>query len=103
MEKTIEIDGKRVTFKNTADITTIYKSQTGRDLLSDFQRMQKSEENIDSVTLGALAWSMAKAADSTIPALEEWLGNFEFMSFAAAWPEIYSMLNASAKVDRKNA
>lgn len=103
MEKTIEIDGKRVTFKNSARVLMIYKSQTGRDLLSDFQRMQKSEGDIDSETLCALAWSMAKAADSTTPSLEEWLDDFEIMSLFGALPEIYSLMSASMQVDRKNA
>lgn len=103
MEKTIEIDGKRVTFKNSAKVLMIYKSQTGRDLLSDFQRMQKPEEDIDSETLCALAWSMAKAADSATPVLEEWLDDFEIMSLFKALPEIYSLMSASMQVDRKNA
>lgn len=103
MEKTIEIDGKRVTFKNSAKVLMIYKSQTGRDLLSDFQRMQKPEEDIDSETLCSLAWSMAKAADSATPSLEEWLDDFEIMSLFKALPEIYSLMNASLQADRKNA
>lgn len=103
MEKTIEIDGKRVTFKNSARALMIYKSQTGRDLLSDFQRMQKSKEDIDSETLCALAWSMAKAADSTTPSLEEWLDDFGITSLFKALAEIYSLMSASMQVDRKNA
>lgn len=104
MEKTVEIDGKNVRFKNSASILTIYKSQTGRDMLADFQKMQnKKSGDLDSETLCAIAWSMARCADKSVPSLEEWLDQFEMMSLFKALPAIYDLMNGSLAIDRKNA
>ena len=82
MEKMVVIDGKEVRFRNSASMLTIYKAQTGRDLLSDFQKMQEAARksksvDFDSETLCAIAWSMARCADKTVPSLDEWLDQFE--------------------------
>lgn len=101
MEKTVDIGGKKVKFKNSASVLTTYKAQTGRDLLSDLQKMQTGETNTEALT--AIAWSMAKAADKSTAPLDEWLDEFELIELLEALPEVYSLMNASLKTDRKNA
>ena len=107
MEKMVVIDGKEIRFRNSASMLTIYKAQTGRDLLSDFQKMQEAARksksvDFDSETLCAIAWSMAKCADKTAPSLDEWLDQFEMMSLLKALPDIYDLMNGGLKIDRKN-
>ena len=42
LKKTIEIDGKQVTFKASAAVPRIYRIKFGRDLFVDLQQIAKS-------------------------------------------------------------
>lgn len=87
MEKIIRIDGKDIKFKSTAAYLFKYKAQFGRDAIQD---MLEVSEAVDSKTMEVkegktlsllvlydMVWTLAKAADPTIPPPEEWLDGFE--------------------------
>ena len=79
MEKTIEIDGKQVSFKSTAATPLRYKAQFGRDYFSEILKMEeltkiKKTKNqaetlakIDFNTFYNIIWVLAKTADKKIP------------------------------------
>lgn len=102
MEKTIKIDGKDVKFKATAGTIRQYRTKFGRDLLMDFQKLQKEMEKGSDLTADSLnifenlAFVMAKQADSTIPdTADEWLDTFEMFSIYMVLPEIVALWNVS--------
>lgn len=87
MEKRIKIGNKVFNIKATAGVLIIYKQEFGSDYTEDMQEAQMSVEK--TVEAGfKLLWSMAKAADGSIPSPEEWLeelGNFDIEeAFTAA-------------------
>ena len=73
LTKTVNIDGKDVTFRASAAIPRIYRNKFHRDIYKDFHDLQKSiDENdpensaIDSFSLELfedISYSMAKRAD----------------------------------------
>lgn len=83
MERIIEIDGTPVPMKATASTLTRYRAQYGRDLIEDFDALQKevnkaqiSGEAIDIFI--RLAHTMAKQADKDITADPwDWVDQFE--------------------------
>ncbi len=104
MEKTIEIDGKKVTFKSTASTPMRYRALFQSDLLKD------SEQLIDEVKQGGeftdqalqtfmqLAYVMAKQADPDIPdSPEEWLDGFEMFSIYNVLPDLIQLWLGSKK------
>lgn len=102
MEKAITIDGKTVTFKATAGTIRQYRARFGRDLLMDFQKLQKetnAEQTLTAETLTVfenLAFTMAKQADPGIPDTpDEWLDGFEMFSIYQVLPELVSLWVAS--------
>lgn len=104
MEKTIEIDGKKVMFKSTAGTPARYREMFGADLLTE------SEKLIDEVRRGGtltrealqtfeqLAYVMAKQADPDIPDDHlEWLDGFEMFSIYDILPELIQIWLGSKK------
>lgn len=84
MEKTIRIDGKKVTLKATAGVLVRYKQQFGTDYIDDlckFKMLDKSDKDkiVEMyVKIGyQLIWSMAKTADSKIPSPDLWIKKFK--------------------------
>lgn len=83
MRKTINIAGKDVALKATASTIRKYRAWFGRDLLADFQKIQKtsvegtevSSEVIDIIEY--LTYTMARQADPSIPEIDDWLDSFE--------------------------
>lgn len=80
MEKTIKIDGKKVTLKATAGALVRYKQQFGTDYIDDLCKFKTLDESDKSkivemyVKIGyQLIWSMAKTADSKIPSPDLWI------------------------------
>ena len=102
MEKVINIDGKSVPFKATAGTIRQYRARFGRDLLMDFQKLQKETNADQPLTANTLtvfenlAFTMAKQADPSIPDTpDEWLDGFEMFSIYTVLPELVSLWIAS--------
>ena len=104
MEKTIEIDGRPVTFRATAAIPRLYRLRFHRDIMQDMAFMrkeilkaqkEKKSVPVDILTLFEnVAFLMAKHADPSLEAntVEEWLETFSSFS-------IYTRLKKN-KADR---
>ena len=102
MERTINIDGRDVKFKATAATIRNYRSLFGRDLLMDFQELQKGMASDESLSAEALtifenlAFIMAKQADPTIPdSADEWLDGFDMFSIYIVLPQIVELWKLS--------
>lgn len=86
MEKTVLIEGKEVKLKSSAALPRIYRVKFGRDLFSDFYKIQRdAKKDDDQSVLPAsmmeifenIAYLMAKHADPSQPdTIEEWLEQF---------------------------
>lgn len=113
MEKTIEIDGKQVSFKSTAATPLRYKAQFGRDYFSEILKMEeltkiKKTKNqaetlakIDFNTFYNIIWVLAKTADKKIPEPLEWLDTFEEFPLFEIIPQIQDIIVASIKGKKK--
>ena len=100
MEKTIEIDGRPVTFRATAAIPRLYRIRFHRDIMQDMALMRKeilkAQKEKKSVPVDILtvfenvAFLMAKHADPSMEAdtVEEWLENFSSFSIYTVFPAI---------------
>ena len=117
MEKTIEIDGKKIGFKTNGATPLRYKAQFGKDYFKEIMKlaplenlMGKTENEITLEDLDALdfevfyniAWVMAKTFDSTIPEPLEWLDQFEQFPIAEIIPELQDLMASSFQTTKKN-
>ena len=102
MVKTIEIDGRQVSFKASAAIPRIYRVKYGRDIFKDLMKLEKalSENTADNSgldlfsleTFENIAYLMAKHADPSVPdTAEEWLDGFSVFSIYQVLPEIVEL------------
>ena len=113
MEKTIEIDGKQVRFKYTAETTLRYKAQFGRYYFSEILKMEELTKikktkkqaetlaKIDFNTFYNIIWVLAKTADKKIPEPLEWLDTFEEFPLFEIIPQIQDLIVASIKGKKK--
>lgn len=110
MVKTIEIDGKLVTFKASAALPRIYRVRFHRDLFKDLEKLAENvstnsegESTLDLSSLETfedIAFLMAKYADDSIPdTAEEWLDGFEIFSIYEVLPEILSLWKLNLQTD----
>lgn len=108
--KTINIDGRDVTFRASAAIPRIYRIKFGRDIYRDLELLQGAlEENeegasrLDGFSLEMfenISFIMAKHADPTIPDTpEEWLDDFGTFSIYRVLPEIIDLWGLNIKTD----
>lgn len=116
MDKTIEIDKKKIKLKSTGATPLIYRNQFNRDYFADLMGLSKTfpsnengemiderdwtKEQIEQVDLQPLynfLWSVAKNADSTIPEPIEWFGQFDSFSIVEIMPEIQDLLMNSVQ------
>ena len=100
MEKTIEIDGRPVTFRATAAIPRLYRIRFHRDIMQDMALMRKeilkAQKEKKSVPVDMLtvfenvAFLMAKHADPSMEAntVEDWLEGFGSFSICTVFPAI---------------
>ena len=110
MEKTITIDGKEVRLKANAMQAIIYRANFGRDILEvqgslmgmvEFDREGNTHinlsgvKNIDSVGIVEIIWCMAKAADDTIPPMEQWLNQFDTFPIMDVFADAYELVLAN--------
>lgn len=116
MEKTINIDGKQVTFKTSGAVPKRYKMQFGRDFFKDLLGMgvtnikfdELSEEKkleairkIDFDMFYDIAWTFAKTANSEVQDPLTWLDSFDVFPIVDILPEIQDLLAASISTKKK--
>lgn len=110
LTKTIEIDGKQVTFKASAAIPRIYRIKFHRDVYKDLAALEKAvgknaeeNSNLDMFSLEMfenIAYIMAKHADPSIPdSPEEWLDNFNTFSIYQVLPKIIELWGLNVQTD----
>ena len=108
--KTINIDGKDVTFRASAAIPRIYRIKFGRDIYRDLDLLstavgenEEGESRLDGFSLEMfenISFIMAKHADPSIPDTpEEWLDAFETFSIYKVLPEIIELWGLNIKTD----
>ena len=105
LTKTVNIDGKDVTFKASAAIPRIYRNRFHRDIYKDLHDLQKSIDQedpeasaLDTFSLELfedISYIMAKHADPQgVPDTpDEWLDQFGTFSIYQILPEIIDSLN----------
>lgn len=107
--KTVEIDGRPVTFKASAAVPRIYRIKFGRDLFMDLQKISKSVDGkgrkkgkeaseipIEDLSMfEQIAYAMAQHADpQNVPAdIMDWLEEFETFSIYQVLPAILELWN----------
>ena len=115
LTKTINIDGRDVTFRASAAIPRIYRNRFHRDIYKDLRDLQKSVDaddpeasSLDSFSLELfedISYIMAKHADpSGVPDTpDEWLDQFGTFSIHQVLPEIIELwgLNVQTQVESK--
>jgi hypothetical protein len=119
MEKTIVIDGKKVTFKSNGATPMKYKSQFGEDyfqaifkLISvqkDASKKKLDEINVDDINFNNLdfelfyrmAWVMARTHDPSIPEPEAWLETFDEFPMVEIIPELQELMMTSFQSSKK--
>ena len=113
MEKTIEIDGKQVTFKSTAATPLRYKAQFGKDFFAEIMKLgslsklnknkidYKIFENTDFEVFYNIIWTLAKTADKTIPEPITWLDSFDEFPLFEILPELQDLITASIQTKKK--
>lgn len=101
MERTIKIDGKDIAMKCNANTPRDYRSEFGKDLFVDLERMNKQyikTGTTDTECIEMLAYTMAKQANGEIGTIREWLDQFENpMAILYAMPAILEVWNESQK------
>lgn len=112
--KTIEIDGKEVTFKASAAVPRMYRLKFRRDIFKDMSDLMKdinaSNEEISGLSIESLeifeniAYMMAKYADPNVPdSIDEWLEQFNTFSIYLIMPHIVDLwgLNIEQQAESK--
>ena len=112
--KTIEIDGKEVTFKASAAVPRMYRLKFRRDIFKDMNDLMKdingSEQEISGLSIESLeifeniAYMMAKYADPNVSdSIDEWLEQFNTFSIYLVMPHIIDLwgLNIEQQAESK--
>ena len=112
MEKTVEIDGKKIRFKSNGATPLRYKAQFGKDYFKEILKLaplQNLKRKITPVDLAALdfdvfyniTWILAKTADPTIPEPLEWLEQFDTFPMITVIPELQELMASSFQTTKK--
>ena len=119
MEKTIEIDGRKVKLKSTAGTPKRYKAQFRKDYFSELLKLSKLMANTDGDTFDLakidyseldyldfevfynFIWVLAKTANKEIGDPIDWLDEFDSMPLAEIFPEIIDLLENSISSKKK--
>lgn len=115
LTKTIEIDGKQVTFRASAAIPRIYRIRFRRDIYKDIATLQKAigdgdekTSNLDLFSLEMfenISYIMARHADpKNVPDTpEEWMDGFNTFSIYQVLPELLELwgLNLEQTIESK--
>ena len=105
MKRTINIDGREITFKATARTPLLYRQLIGSDLFIDLNKAQEDQSNTLEV-FGNLSFVMAKQADPSIEDKDDWFDSFGMFSLYTALPqlsEMWSVEMTSSSVPKKKA
>ena len=103
--KSVEIDGKEVTFRASAAIPRLYRNKFHRDIYKDLNEPENS--NLDTFSLELfenIAWLMAKHQNPDVPDTpEDWLDQFNTFSIYEILPQIIQLwgLNVGQQVTSK--
>ena len=100
--KNIEIDGKEIPFRASADIPRRYRTQFGRDIIKDMAILEKLTKGKDAeysdippeclTMFENIAYTMAKHADKSIPDdPDEWLDEFTVFSIYTILPKLVEL------------
>lgn len=109
-KKTIEIEGKQVSFVSNAATPLLYREQFHRDLISDmksiFDNWKDGHTDLDLSCIEKIAYVMAKQGGSeNTEDLLTWLGQFDgLLSIYQALPnivELWQLNNATTSVAKK--
>lgn len=119
IEKTINAGGLEIKMRASALIPRLYRAKFGRDMVTDFHRLQKNmhevlndvtdEKYLDTLDLTIfenIAWLLAKHADPTVPSdPDEWLESIPgVLSIYECLPGIQELLSqnfATTSIPRK--
>lgn len=113
MEKTIEIDNKRVSFKSTAATPLRYKAQFGKDFFVDIMKLSsldglnskkidlKKIDKLDFDVFYNIIWVLAKTADKKTPDPITWLDGFEEFPLFDIIPELQDLILSSMQTKKK--
>lgn len=115
LTKTIDIDGKQVTFRASAAIPRLYRIKFRRDIYKDLAALQRAlnassedESTMDVFSLEMfenIAFIMARHADPKgVPdTAEEWLDGFNVFSIYQVLPELLDLwgMNLAQTVESK--
>lgn len=112
--KTVEIDGKEVTFKASAAVPRMYRLKFRRDIFKDMgdlmKDVQASDQELSGLSIESLeifeniAYMMAKYADPNVPDnIDEWLEQFNTFSIYMVMPHIVDLwgLNIEQQAESK--
>lgn len=113
--KTIDIDGRPVSFRASAAIPRLYRNKFHRDIYRDLDKLDKAmkendadDSNIDAFSLELfenIAWLMAKHADSqNVPDTpDDWLDEFNTFSIYEVLPQLIELwgFNIEQEVESK--
>lgn len=100
MEKTIQIDGKNITFRCTAGTLRRYRNQFNREFLSDLSKLQEVKEDMSDFSFEPfenIVWAMAKTADNSIPDVQTWLDSFTDFSVIDVFTQLQDIIINSLK------
>ena len=114
MEKTIEIDGKKVRFESKGSTPLRYKKQFGSDFFMDLMKLEsltKLKKNkqptyedlkeLDMEVFYNICWILAKTSDNTIPEPLDWLDTFEVFPLMEILPELQELMTSSLQTSKK--
>ncbi|MFQ8922350.1 MAG: hypothetical protein ACLR60_10690 [Clostridium paraputrificum] len=113
MEKTIEIDNKKVSFKSTAATPLRYKAQFGKDFFVDIMKLSgldgfnpkkidlKKIDKLDFEVFYNIIWVLAKTANKKIPDPITWLDEFEEFPLFDIIPELQDLILSSMQTKKK--
>ncbi|MGG3924903.1 hypothetical protein ABET51_02715 [Metabacillus fastidiosus] len=116
MEKTIEIDGKEISFKSTGGSAIRYKAQFGKDFFAEVVKLNSLEkltkidtedfkpedlEGLDTTFFYNVAWVFAKTANKEIPDQLAWLDSFDEFPIMDIMPDLMELVTAALKTKKK--
>ena len=114
MVKTIKIDDRDVKFRATARTPRLYRALTGRDMISDMNKLKKAfdkrQNEGDDLEITDLqifedtAFVMARHADPDMQenTADDWLDTFDMFSIYEVLPQILDLWAVNTKQTSKD-
>lgn len=111
MEKVIKIGDQEITLKANALNLLIYQEEFGEDMFKAKGELLKTfgsdgirYDEISSVTLLRLIWTMARTYDEKFPPFREWVGSLDEIPVVALYNDNVNLFltNMLPKSDIKN-